>query len=229
MKKITSKQVFTYVLLLGIIAVVAVYFLVYKKNMELADQKNASNATLNQRVKSLEQYHIDEPRYLEEMEPMKKEIDVLLEPYASNVTDLDLIMQAVKTQQVAPIVYSGINLGGKNVMKAISVDTVQKAAVEKYQEQITFVEQTCTLPNKITYEGLKTAVQSLFDSEYLIGIKSITYAKAGENGELQGNIDLSYYYVTGTGKEYVKPVLTEYESGTENIFGVKKDEDEEED
>ena len=75
MKKITSKQVFTYVLLLGIIAVVAVYFLVYKKNVELADQKNASNATLNQRVKALEQYHIDEPKYLEEMEPMKKEID----------------------------------------------------------------------------------------------------------------------------------------------------------
>lgn len=226
MKKITSKQVFTYVLLLGIIAVVAVYFLVYKKNVELADQKNASNATLNQRVKALEQYHIDEPKYLEEMEPMKKEIDRLLEPYASNVTDLDLIMQAVHTQQVAPIVYSGINLGGKTVMKSISADTIQKAAVEKYQEPIAFMEQTCVLPNQITYEGLKTAVQSLFDSEYMIGLRSLTYTKAGENGELQGSIDLSYYYVTGTGKEYVKPELTEYESGTENIFGVKDDEEE---
>ena len=226
MKKITSKQVFTYVLLLGIIAVVAVYFLVYKKNVELADQKNASNATLNQRVKALEQYHIDEPKYLEEMEPMKKEIDRLLEPYASNVTDLDLIMQAVHTQQVAPIVYSGINLGGKTVMKSISADTIQKAAVEKYQEPIAFMEQTCVLPNQITYEGLKTAVKSLFDSEYMIGLRSLTYTKAGENGELQGSIDLSYYYVTGTGKEYVKPELTEYESGTENIFGVKDDEEE---
>ena len=56
MKKITSKQVFTYVFLLGIIAIVAMYFLVYKKNMELVDQKNASNAVLNERVKALEQY-----------------------------------------------------------------------------------------------------------------------------------------------------------------------------
>lgn len=228
MKKITSKQVFTYVFLLGIIAIVAVYFLVYKKNMTLAEQKNASNAVLNERVTALEQYHIDEPRYLEEMEPIKAEIDSLLAPYASNVTDVDLIMQAVKTQQVAPIVYSGINLGSKNVLKTIGADIVQNAAVEKYQEQISFVEQTCSLPNKITYDGLKTAVQSLFDSEYMIGIRSITYAKAGDQGDIQGNIDLSYYYVTGTGKEYVKPELPEYVSGTENIFGVAKDEEEEE-
>ena len=228
MKKITSKQVFTYVFLLGIIAIVAVYFLVYKKNMTLAEQKNASNAVLNERVTALEQYHIDEPRYLEEMEPIKAEIDSLLAPYASNVTDVDLIMQAVKTQQVAPIVYSGINLGSKNVLKTIGADIVQNAAVEKYQEQISFVEQTCSLPNKITYDGLKTAVQSLFDSEYMIGIRSITYAKVGDQGDIQGNIDLSYYYVTGTGKEYVKPELPEYVSGTENIFGVAKDEEEEE-
>ena len=227
MKKITSKQIFTCVLLLGIIALVAVYFLVYKKNIELAEQKNASNVTLQKRVESLEQYHIDEPRYLEEMEPIKADIDEFLKPYPANVMDLDLIMQAVKTQQVSPIVYSGINLGAKRVMKTISTEVVQNAAVEKYQEQISFVEQTCTLPNKITYDGLKTAVQSLFDSEYLIGIKSITYAKAGQNGELQGTIDLSYYYATGTGKEYVKPEMTEYESGTENIFGVAKDEEEE--
>lgn len=226
MKKITSKQVFTYVFLLGIIAIVAMYFLVYKKNMELVDQKNASNAVLNERVKALEQYYIDEPRYLEEMEPIKTEIDALLAPYASDVTDLDLIMQAVKTQQVAPIVYSGINLGTKNVLKTIGADIVQNAAVEKYQEQISFVEQTCTLPNKISYDGLKTAIQSLFDSEYMIGIRSITYAKAGDQGELQGSIDLSYYYVTGTGKEYIKPVFPEYVSGTENIFGVAKDEEE---
>lgn len=229
MKKITSKEIFTYVLLLGIIAIVAVYFLVYKKNIEAADQINAANATLEQRVKALEQYHIDEPTYLAEMEPIKAEIERYLEPYASNVTDLDLIMQAVKTQQAAPIIYSGVNLGNKNVMRAISADVVLNAGVEKYQEQIAFMEQTCTLPNRINYEGMKAAIESLFNSDYMIGIKSITYVKAGEEGELQGSIDLGYYYVTGTGKEYVKPVLTEYESGTENIFGVKKDEEEAED
>ncbi|MBR4085026.1 MAG: hypothetical protein IKK33_12185 [Lachnospiraceae bacterium] len=228
MKKITSKQIFTSVLLIGIVALVALYFLKYKKDMEYVDLKKASNATLDMRVKALEQYHIDEPTYLAEMGPIKAEIDEYLEPYASNVTDLDLIMQAVAVQQVSPIEYTAIDLGSKNVMKAIGSDVVQNAAIEKYQEQITFVEQTCSLPNKITYDGLKTAVQSLFDSDYLIGIRSITYTKAGDQGELQGKIDLSYYYVTGTGKEYVKPVLPEYISGTENIFGVAKDEEEEE-
>lgn len=228
MKKITSKQVFSSLLLICIVALVALYFLKYKKDMEYVAEKDANNIILNERVKALEQYHIDEPRYLEEMEPIKAEIEDKLSPYASDVTDLDLIMQAVKTQQVAPIEYTAISFGNKNVMKYIGADVVQNAAIEKYQQDIIFMEQTCTLPNKITYEGLKTAVKSLFESEYMIGIQNITYAKAGNQGELQGTIDLSYYYVTGTGKEYVKPELIEYEYGTENIFGVADDEEEEE-
>lgn len=223
MKKITSKEVFTCVLMLGIIAVVAVYFLVYKKNNELAAAKEATNVTLEARVKSLKQYYDNEPKYLEEMEPIKKDIDMYLEPYPADTTDLDLIMQAVKTQQIAPIQYSNIGLGAKRVMKAVSADVVQKAAVEKYQEQISFVEHSCSLPNKISYEGLKTAVKSLFESDYLIGIKTITYVKADGDGNLQGNIELAYYSAKGTGKEYVKPELVEYISGTENIFGVDKE------
>lgn len=228
MKRITSKQIFTSVLLIAIVALVALYFLKYKKDMEYVASKEASNATLSVRVQALEGYYTEEPRYLEEMGPIKADIDDRLAPYASDVTDLDLIMQAVKTQQVAPIEYTGINFGSKNVMKYIGADVVQNAAVEKYQQDIIFMEQECTLPNKITYEGLKTAVKSLFDSEYMIGIKSITYTKAGDQGELQGNIDLAYYYVTGTGKEYVKPELIDYEEGTENIFGMADDEEEEE-
>ena len=56
--------------------------------MEYVAEKDANNIILNERVKALEQYHIDEPRYLEEMEPIKAEIEDKLSPYASDVTDL---------------------------------------------------------------------------------------------------------------------------------------------
>jgi len=224
MKKITSKQIFTYAILLGIIAIAAVYFLVYKKKVELAEQTRATNMALAERVESLKVYHINEAKYLEEMEPLKEEIDVMLAPYPADVKDIDLIMQAVNTQAVSPIHYTGINLGNLGIMQSISSDVVVNAGVEKYQEQIDFCERTTTYTTAITYEGLKEAVQSLFDSEYLIGINSISYTKTDGEGGLMGTMDLAFYSVSGTGKEYVKPEIPPYVSGTENIFGLAEEE-----
>lgn len=227
MKKITSKQVFTYVFLLGIIAIVAVYFLVYKKNMDLAAQKNASNDTLQVCVDALKQYYDAEPEYLAKMEPMQKEIDEILAPYPSKTMEEDLIMQAVNTQMITPITYSSIALGQNTVMRAIGADVVTNAGIEKYQEQINFVERKATYTNQIDYPGLKDAIRAIQESDYMIGINSISYVTMGTEGKLSGSLDLSFYSVSGTGKEYVKPNILPYVSGTDCIFGFELEEEEE--
>ncbi len=226
MKKITSKQIFTYVALLCIIIIGAVYMFVYKKNMEEAKAIEASNVTLAKRVASLKTYYDNEKMYKEEMEPMKEEIAEILEPYPAMIKEDDIIMQAVYTQVAAPIQYSSVNVGGESVLKAVSADVVTKAAIEGYDKKISFKAKSATLPNEVDYENLKVAIQSLYDSNYMIGIRSLTYAKGGEDGKLSGNMDLVFYSVDGVGKEYVAPVVAPYVSGTENIFGnVNEEED----
>lgn len=224
--KLTSKQIFTYVALLGVIVLAAVYFLVYKKNTDLATATRDSNAALAVRVDSLKVYYDNEAKYLEEMEPMKTQMKEILEKYPADTQEEDIIMQAVHTQLETPVVYSNINLGEKSVLKSVGKDVVIGASLEEYQESISFVERTGTYVNRVTYANLKEAIQGIFDSEYYIGIKSIVYS-AGEEDELNGTLELAFYSATGTGKEYTLPNILPYISGTENIFNNTEVEEEE--
>lgn len=217
MGKISSKQIFTYVLLLCIIGIAAVYMLVYKKNSDLAKETRDNNEVLAKRVESLKIYHDNQEQYLKEMEPLKEDIKTMLEPYPADILEEDAIMQAVMIQKSVPIVYTAVNIGEKGVFKSISEDTVKKAGMEEFQTGISFAQRKVTYPNNLSYSELKQVIQALFDSHYPIGISNITYAPAGED-LLGGVLDLVFYSASGTGKEYVKPDITPYISGTENIF-----------
>lgn len=217
MKKITSKQIFTYVLLFCIVIIVAVYAFVYKKNKDLAKETKANNEVLEQRVNKLKTYYDNEKQYKEDMVPLKEDIVKILEPYPSNIKEEDAIMQAVNTQRATEVIYSGINIGEKGVYKGIPAEVVKNAGMEEFQSAINFEQRRVTYPNVVDYENLKLVVQSLFDSDYPIGITNISYTPS-EGGSLNGVLDLVFYSVSGTGKEYVKPDILPYVSGTENIF-----------
>ncbi len=257
MKGVSGKQIFTYVILVAILGLVAVYFLVFQKNMEKTEALEASNASLESRVQSLQSYYDNQQTYKDDMAKMEPEIDKVLSKYVSDVKEEDQIMQAVISQKVAQIQYDSINLAESGRILTIPAEVVQGANIEKYQDEIAFSERKTTYTNKLDYHNLKTMIQTLFDSEYNIGIEGISYAstKATEStiygmlnqetgeiiyvkdtsedkqvGILNGTLDLVFYYVEGNGVEYTKPDMQEYISGTEDFFAlnVGKEEEEEE-
>lgn len=77
-----------------------------------------------------------------------------------------------------------------------------------------------TYANEVSYSGLKSMIQMIFDNDSRIGIQNITYSKGDEeNSNLTGHMDLIFYSASGTGKEYVAPDIVPYLAGTDNIFG----------
>jgi len=255
MKGVSGKQIFTYIVLVAILGTVAVYFLVYKKNVEKTEALEASNATLEARVQSLKTYYDNQQTYKDDMAIMEPEIDTILSKYVSDVREEDQIMQAVISQRLATVQYESINLSKTERILTIPEQVVQGANVEKYQNEIAFASRETSYVNKLDYHNLKAMIQTLFDSEYNIGIKGISYSTQDvtestirgmldeETGEivyvkdsaedkqigiLNGTLDLVFYYVEGNGVEYTKPDMEEYISGTEDFFALKKSEEEEE-
>lgn len=255
MKGVSGKQIFTYVVIFAILGVVAAYFLGYKKNMEKVTNLQTSNSELESRVTALKGYYDEQKTYIDGMEEMKPKVDAVLSKYVSDVREEDQIMQAVISQKQAEVQYDNINLAKKEAMLTISQDVVKGAAIEKYQNEISFAKKATTYKNKLDYHNLKKIIQSIFDSEYHIGIKGITYVKGEaveskllgiideETGEivyvtdsemdekvgiLDGSLDLEFYYVAGNGVEYKKPNMKEYLSGTEDFFALVTAEEEEE-
>lgn len=221
MKKGINKQVFTIVILLALVALVAAYFFGYKKYTDLTAEKNNTNEALQAEVDDLKVYYVNEAQYKADMVPMAEEIHTIMEQYPADILEEDVIMHAVQTQLTAKSTYNGINISDKKVLQEIPENVVLATAQEDMKSAIFFVERTGTYANELDYTNLKKSIQAIFDSEYNLGIKSINYARADEmTGILAGTTELAFYSMVGNGKEYQEPDMLPYLSGSSNIFGI---------
>lgn len=219
MKKGINKNVFTIIALVAVLALIAAYFLGYKKYTDLAASTQSSNATLQKEVDALKVHYVNKAKYEADMVPMKEEIHKIMEKYPADTKAEDVIMHAVETQIIAPVAYSSISIGEKKTISSVAQDTVLATAQEDMQQGISFVEQQGTYMSEIeSYAGLKGLVQAIFDSEYNLGIRKIAFSK-GEEGKLNGSLELSFYSMIGNGVTYEAPDITPYLQGTGNIFG----------
>lgn len=221
MKKGISKQVFTYVVVLLLLALLVVYMLGYKKYMTMATDKQTANAALEKEIESSKVYYINEAQYKADMVPMAEGIHAIMEQFPADILEEDVIMHAVRTQLGAELTYSNINISENEAYQVVAEDVVLATNQEDMQSGISFKERTGTYVNELDYTNLKKSVQAVFDSQYNIGIKKITYSRSGDDTPLlNGTMELAFYSMEGNGKEYQKPDMLPYLNGSTNIFGI---------
>ena len=214
-----GQQIMLYVVAVGALILILVYVFVFQKLQEQAETINASNKVLRQRVDELKQYYDYRDEYLALTEEMRVEVGELLVPYPADSREEDSIMLAVQMQESYPIEYTTINIATAETVKLISYETVSAVGLEEYPNPIVFSERDSSYVNEVSYEGLKEVVQTILASDNRIGIKNISYTKNPDNGRLSGSVDLTFYSVQGTTKEYTVPDIAAYLMGTDNIFG----------
>lgn len=214
------KNLLLYVAALGALMLLLVYFFVYQKLMTEAEQIQTSNIQLTQRVNELKAYYDAREEYLQKTQLAEQMIDELLTVYPADAREEDAILLAVQIQQSSGSSFQSINMERGEVTHTVAAETVVAAEVEKYTQAIEFHEMNTTYSNEVSYAGLKAMIQTIFDSNNRIGIRNIAYSAGdGENTNLTGNMDLVFYSVTGTDKEYEAPDIVPYLAGTDNIFG----------
>lgn len=220
MKKTTAKQVMTYVLALGFVALLAVYFLVYKSYNDKAAALEKSNVTKSQRVAELKVFYDNLETYNKEIEQYQAQIAAWLDEFPADVKEEDIIVLALDTEKTAVVGYTNININGREAFRTIPAATMQLAKMENLTQDVIFVERTVSYVNITDYFNLKKCVETINNSTNRLTISNITYSKNEDTGELEGTIEVTFYSVLGTGKEYVPQDLKEYESGLANLFGT---------
>lgn len=223
MKKITNKQVFTAVLLVGLVTCLLVYVLVFTKYNDKTSALEKSNAQLQTQVTDMEQYYNNIPTYRANSAQMADAITQLTEDYPADAREEDIIMMAVGMNSVSIINFEKINVEASEVIHSIPVETVTGSGIEGLEEQIEFVEKKATYSNETTYSNMKTAVKKIYESPYRVGVNAISYRKDSDNNNyITGTIDITYYSLRGMGKEYEAPEMPTYFGGGEgsDLFGV---------
>lgn len=216
-----SKNIMLYVAGLGALLMILVYFLVYQKFVEKAKVIEDSNKVLEERVHVLEGYYNARETNLRNTQLLEQLTDELLMVYPADAREEDAIILAVQMQWESGVEFLSINMDrGGNPIHVVSAETVRAANSEQYTQEIQFRDMTATYINEVSYAGLKNLIQMVYNSNNRIGIRDVSYARGNEeNPNLAGEVELVFYSVSGTGKEYVAPDIVPYLAGTDNIFG----------
>lgn len=217
MKKVNSKQIFSYVGLAGILMMALFYVFFCMKYEEKTTALMNENVLLESRVATLRAYHKNEEKYRTETEAMTAGIEQLLAAYPANALEEDAIMLAVDMEACGDIRYTVINMGEPASLYTIPETTVKAAGCEGLSAGLEFVERRVTYSNDISYDSLKECIGEIYKNRNRIAISNIVYIKNAE-GKLTGNIDVSFYSVRGTNKEYVKPDISKYAAGKADLF-----------
>ena len=217
-KNIFNQKTFLGVTLVGILILVMVYVFVYLDFTQRTEELENSNTELAATVRELEDYNTNMEAYKIEIEEIKAEINEIMEQYPADAREEDVIMLAVELQERNVIDFDAINMEEKEGVYTVEPYLVTAAAIEGLDESLVFTQKHAVYVNETTYTELKSVIRQIYESDNRIGIDNIVYTKNEEYGVLEGNIDVYFYSLAGTDKEYTAPDISDYISGTGDPF-----------
>ena len=217
-KNYFNQKTFLGVSLVGILVLVVVYVFVYLDFTQRTEELEKSNSELLATVRELEEYNTNMESYKIEIEEIKAEINAILDEYPADAREEDAIMLAVELQERNTIDFDAINMEEKEGVYTEEPDLGTAAALEGLAERRVFTPKHAGYVNQTTYYDLKSVIRQIYESDNRIGIDNIVYTKNEEYGLLEGNIDIYFYSLAGTDKEYAAPDIAEYPAGTSDPF-----------
>ena len=217
-KNYFNQKTFLGVSLVGILVLVVVYVFVYLDFTQRTEELEKSNSELRATVRELEEYNTNMESYKIEIEEIKAEINAILDEYPADAREEDAIMLAVELQERNTIDFDAINMEEKEGVYTVEPYLVTAAALEGLDESLVFTQKHAVYVNQTTYYDLKSVIRQIYESDNRIGIDNIVYTKNEEYGLLEGNIDIYFYSLAGTDKEYAAPDIAEYPAGTSDPF-----------
>lgn len=218
LKRYFNQKTFLMETVCGLLVLLVVYVFLYLPYLSKTDELEASNRTRSSELSILEAYYNNMSTYQADIVQMQSEIEDMLAEYPADTREEDILMLATKMQTENSIVYSTISMDETEGVYTIPLSTIAKANMEGMDTDLIFTKKRAVYVNDTDYENLKYCIQDILDANQRIAIDNIVYVKNESTGNLEGNIELLFYSLVGTGKEYVAPEMSDYASGTENIF-----------
>ena len=215
-----KNEIMLLLIVFGILSVLGSWQFIYKNNQTKTQEINTQNEELQKTVDRLEILNGKKAEYIAGTELMKATDDAIIDSFASGVRVEDQVMYLYNMELV-----------DANDVRVPSV-TLQPAQVVSYAGTLTTeegyelqddgigmyrLESTVTLTT--TNNGLKNVLNYIYGMDSRKSVSTVTLTTSNE-GYLTGNMQLDFFYLTGTEVPYVEQNISGVSTGTTNIFGV---------
>lgn len=207
-------------LALCVVLLIVLYMYMYQPYTQKTESLRSSNQTLTTRVNQLSQFYAQMPENKRKIESMTEEMYEILEKFPADVLEEDVMYLALRTQSEGSNVrYTSIGVDKREELGVIERATVEAAQVEGLDKELTFLKRGAVYNNTTGYLSLKNMLDSLNSNKEEMSIDKVVYVFDADSASLKGTINVTFYTVDGTGKEYKPRTFMEYENlGSRNLF-----------
>lgn len=247
--KVNKRDVLILLGLIGILAAVASYFLVYQPNIEAAEVLEQENSELQARINDLSSKMANKDSYVEQTEEMNREMDTILSKFPVDVREEDAILLAINQELVAPMMISNVSITANTPVVLPDADeedvehTYEIDEIEEYEAQegigddsqpvgdtvsngtgtnkpSVLMERNVTMSYLVSYDGLKRGIKNISVQDNRMSINNLSVSYDETTGLLSGTTVVDMYCIPGQAdKEYEEPNFSSVLLGSDNIFG----------
>jgi hypothetical protein len=216
-----TKNTVKYALMfLGILILLAAYFVVYMDYTEKTDALNAEIATLNDRLGQLKGYHEKVDAYKSSIEENKAFVNETLGKYYSNETPEDFIMFATDMEGTLGVDISAISFSQPEPVYVITaVKDNGDYTVPTESMPLTSFRLSSTLDGTMTYSQMKQALDFILSQKDVTRLDSLNMNYDSSTGLILGSFVLDKYYITGRDIQEHQAVVPYTDLGKNVLIG----------
>lgn len=215
-----KNEIMLLLVVFGILALVVSWQLIYKNNQTKTQEIEAENAELQQTVDRLEILNGKKPEYITAIEQMKTTDDRIIDSFASGVRVEDQVMYLYNMELVDAndVRVPNVSLEAAQIVPYEGTLATSEG-YELHDDGIGMYRLGTTVGMTTTNNGLKNVLNYIYGMDSKKSVTGVALM-TDVDGYLTGNMQLDFFYLTGTEVPYVEQNISGVSTGTTNIFGV---------
>ena len=215
------------VVFLGILVVVAAFFLGYRPLNEKKATLEAENASLRDTYADLSMKASNADMYTKEIKMMNTKMEEIFTHYPSYLQTENEIMDAVSFEEITDSFIGSLTISAPVAVDILgegeSTEGTEETSEAQTQESA-FPYQLYDVNSTITFEsgykGMKDLIDIIANDRNKKSVRTLSAVFDNTEGKITGNMSYDTYFIYGLDKPYVEPSVPEIKHGTKNIFGT---------
>ncbi len=237
---ITKRDKNLIVIAAGILLVFFSYFYGYSILREKKEEVKSQNETLESQIRTLEEISAQKEQYIAQTQEMQESMNAKIQQFPADMISEDIILYIRNLEQKTDSYVHSISTPDKQY---VNITVPAENDILSSFEDITGVITDYSFRNdgkvpevasmqlaqiesdiscSVTYQGFKEFITEIAESENRKSIDNISLTFNENTGDLAGSMTITYYALSGTGREYLQPVISGGIYGIDCIFGGLK-------
>ena len=201
-------------LIIGIFVFIISYTMGFQKIQEKTAAVQAEVETQSSYVKELKDYQANLPVYEKGIQESKDFINENLSHLPAGISTEEMLMYIKEANEAV-----NANLANVSIKDPVSIGEFSCVAGDK-GVQMTGMQVDASFSTEMRYKEFKDLLDYIYATNEITILDDVSLSFNPESATLATDCDISKFYVTYDGSEYIPAQLPDVKTGNENPFGT---------